>query len=296
MVDVLKLLDHYGLLDEKALVTQNSIAISCPFHDETQGSFHAYLESGDFHCFGCGFHGDARAFVKAIDTSVDDDLQALAAIVKCGANVDGGFEFKRGHNSGGVEVAQVFWNQLPEVDWQSIPGGLIRPRDYLTKRGLHPLTLNEFDIRMNISSTHPIVTPVMQQGEFKGYISRRDDDGEPKYLNNPGFNKIETIGGAWCKGPLFVVEGMFDMMRMWQNGARNIVCIFGWHMSNEQAEQLKDFASPAICALDNDERGEDGYDRLKVVFENLLKFEYDSVDPGKMKHEEFVRAYKKLGV
>ena len=34
----------------------------CPFHNEKTASFKVY--ENDYHCFGCGAHGDIFAFVK----------------------------------------------------------------------------------------------------------------------------------------------------------------------------------------------------------------------------------------
>ncbi|HLJ05559.1 MAG TPA: CHC2 zinc finger domain-containing protein, partial [Acetobacteraceae bacterium] len=34
----------------------------CPFHNEKTPSFYVY-EDGQYHCFGCGAHGDAISFV-----------------------------------------------------------------------------------------------------------------------------------------------------------------------------------------------------------------------------------------
>lgn len=38
----------------------------CPFHDESTPSFTVNAKKGFFHCFGCGAHGDAIAFVQRI--------------------------------------------------------------------------------------------------------------------------------------------------------------------------------------------------------------------------------------
>lgn len=38
----------------------------CPFHDESTPSFTVNPKKGFFHCFGCGAHGDAIAFIQRI--------------------------------------------------------------------------------------------------------------------------------------------------------------------------------------------------------------------------------------
>jgi DNA primase len=35
----------------------------CPFHSDAAPTFYVIPDKGVFHCFGCGAHGDAVAFV-----------------------------------------------------------------------------------------------------------------------------------------------------------------------------------------------------------------------------------------
>lgn len=51
----------------------------CPFHDERTPSFVVTPARGTFHCFGCGEHGDAIAFVMAIEhLPFPDAVRSLA--------------------------------------------------------------------------------------------------------------------------------------------------------------------------------------------------------------------------
>lgn len=48
----------------------------CPFHHERTPSFKAY--EGDFHCFGCGEHGDVLTFVQRVfGLSLPETLKKL---------------------------------------------------------------------------------------------------------------------------------------------------------------------------------------------------------------------------
>lgn len=52
----------------------------CPFHREKSPSFSVSPQRRTAHCFGCGWHGDAIAFVQAIEsTSFVDAVRTLAA-------------------------------------------------------------------------------------------------------------------------------------------------------------------------------------------------------------------------
>lgn len=50
----------------------------CPFHDEKTPSFVVFPETGTYHCFGCGAHGDAIDFLMQLDgLGFRDALDAL---------------------------------------------------------------------------------------------------------------------------------------------------------------------------------------------------------------------------
>lgn len=58
---------------------KNSFAL-CPFHGEKTPSLRIYKDSGTFHCFGCGEHGDVIAFTqKLFGLSFGDTLQKIDA-------------------------------------------------------------------------------------------------------------------------------------------------------------------------------------------------------------------------
>jgi len=39
----------------------------CPFHDDHYPSFAVYSGKGNFHCFGCGAHGDVLNFLQRVE-------------------------------------------------------------------------------------------------------------------------------------------------------------------------------------------------------------------------------------
>lgn len=44
----------------------NNYIAQCPFHEDKTPSLYIYSQSNRFHCFGCGAHGDAIAFVRKV--------------------------------------------------------------------------------------------------------------------------------------------------------------------------------------------------------------------------------------
>lgn len=55
----------YYLDDYK--IRRNELICLCPFHEEDTPSFNANLETGLYHCFGCGAKGNAITFIAKIE-------------------------------------------------------------------------------------------------------------------------------------------------------------------------------------------------------------------------------------
>jgi hypothetical protein len=70
----------------------------CPFHKDTDPSFHDWKKKGIFHCFGCGFGGDVVATHMQLrrqyfseSLKVEKAVEQLAALFKIELDVDTGF-------------------------------------------------------------------------------------------------------------------------------------------------------------------------------------------------------------
>ena len=57
-LSILSVLKHYGLQPDR------NHMLKCPFHDDEKPSMKVYLETGTFHCFGCGRSGDTIEFIQ----------------------------------------------------------------------------------------------------------------------------------------------------------------------------------------------------------------------------------------
>lgn len=74
-VDVVEVISHY--VDLKRSGTSHKGL--CPFHDEKTPSFHVTKSQGFYHCFGCGVHGDAIAFLmQHAKLTFSDAVESLA--------------------------------------------------------------------------------------------------------------------------------------------------------------------------------------------------------------------------
>ncbi len=80
--DIIKkklILSH--LIGEKVKLTHSGKYLKglCPFHNEKTPSFSVDDEKGNYHCFGCGAHGDIISFIMEMQNiSFKDALSILA--------------------------------------------------------------------------------------------------------------------------------------------------------------------------------------------------------------------------
>ncbi|MCF8045471.1 MAG: DNA primase [Desulfarculaceae bacterium] len=108
----------------------------------------------------------------------------------------------------------------------------------------------------------PIFDINMQVAGFGGRIL---DDGMPKYLNSPEtpvYNKRRILYGLHESRPyirqsgrVYIVEGYFDFLSLFQHGIRNAAATLGTALTKEHVRILKGFTSQAVLVFDSDEAG-----------------------------------------
>lgn len=80
-IDILKIIEKYIILQKQGRIYRGI----CPFHEDTDPSLIVYPKN--FHCFGCGEHGDVIDFVQKIEKiSKDEAIQKLEKISGINSN------------------------------------------------------------------------------------------------------------------------------------------------------------------------------------------------------------------
>lgn len=115
----------------------------CPFHDERTPSFNVRPDKGFYHCFGCGAHGDAIAFLQEYENqSFTEAVEALAAHLGLDVPYDQATRetMKRSQSlTGALEEATRFYREsLRNHPWSSLA------RDYLADRGVSADMIERF--------------------------------------------------------------------------------------------------------------------------------------------------------
>jgi len=145
----------------------------------------------------------------------------------------------------------------------AVQSGLVLPRkqtkgyyDRFRNRIIFPI----FDVNMQVA----------------GFGGRVMDDAMPKYLNSPEtpvYSKGRILYGLhqakqYCrkKDTVYIVEGYFDFLSLFQEGVKNVVASLGTALTSEHVRLLKGCASMAVLVFDSDEAGINAAKRSIATF------------------------------
>ena len=141
---------------------------------------------------------------------------------------------------------------------------------YLAERGLEKETIEYFGLGYCSSGLMRgrVVIPIHnERGELVAYSGRypgEPPEGRPKYLLPSGFRKshvvfnLDRADASAKENGLVVVEGFFDVFRVWQAGFRHVVAIMGSALSEKQRDLLVASVGPSgeiALLLDQDDAG-----------------------------------------
>lgn len=142
---------------------------------------------------------------------------------------------------------------------------------YLVERGLDPATIAEFGLGLCTSGKTVfgrIAIPIRDvAGQLVGYAGRwpgTPPADTPKYRLPKGFRKSVEVFSLHralkepADVPLVIVEGFFDVFRLWQLGHRRTVALMGCSLSAAQESLFKAHlpaGSRLVLLLDEDDAG-----------------------------------------
>lgn len=128
-----------------------------------------------------------------------------------------------------------------------------------------------------------IIFPIVNiRNQVVGFGGRVMDESLPKYLNTPEtpiFNKSRILYGLHltkmaCRevSTVFLVEGYFDLVALYQHGIKNVAATMGTALTLDHIRMLKGFAEKVILVFDSDEAGS------KAAFRSIPLFKQEHVE------------------
>jgi DNA primase len=241
------------LLQEKRIdykVSGRDYVVKClsPDHDDHNPSMRIDNITGVFNCFSCGFKGNLFTHFGAAANFLEIKRQKLKTSIEEKRSASVGFEFPKGF-------------QPYKGNW----------------RGIQPETYKHFDAFMHHDSQFNgrIVFPIRDiTGKVVAFNGRHMTMTEiPKYLIYPPQAKLPLYPSNVkpIKGKVILVEGIFDMINLWDKGLTNAICCFG--TKNVDTDKLSILKMQNIAGIDimfdGDEAGQNAAEDLKVMGEKI---------------------------
>jgi DNA primase len=169
------------------------------------------------------------------------------------------------------------------------PEGWDNLLQHLQRKGLRPQAIEKAGLavpRKNSSGHYDrfrdrVMFPIIDiSGQVIGFGGRVLDDSLPKYLNSPEtavYNKSRSLYGLsaarrHCReeAAVFVVEGYFDAIALYQHGVRNVVATLGTALTADHLRILRGLIGEngrVILVYDSDEAGVNAARRSIAVFD-----------------------------
>jgi DNA primase len=241
------------LLQEQRIefkVSGRDFVVKClsPDHEDSNPSMRIDSITGIFNCFSCGFKGNVFKHFGAAANFLEIKRQKLKESIDEKRSANRGFEFPKGFS--------------PYVgNW----------------RGIRPETYKHFEAFMHHESQFNgrIVFPVRDiTGKVVAFNGRHMTMTEiPKYLIYPPQARLPLFPSSvpTIKGRVILVEGIFDMINLYDKGLANAICCFGTR--NVDAEKLAILKMQNVegvdIMFDGDEAGQKAAEEIKGLAERV---------------------------
>ena len=261
--------------DLKFTVSGRDYLIKClnPEHPDSNPSFRIDKVSGIAHCFACGFKTNLFKYYGVFTNPVP--LRILALKEKLDALKKYGQE---------LELPQGYTPWTKQF------------------RGVSPATLKHFGAfytnqveKLQDRIIFPIKDITQKTVVFVGRHTL--SNGNPRYLNYPQGVKIPIYPAHLPSGytSMVIVEGLFDMLNLYDNGCKNVVCAFGTNtLQNDIKQKLLPFRAQGITHIYLLFDGDDAGRKAAKLYKPLLEDEGfvveiidlpDDTDPGNLDSE-----------
>lgn len=275
-MELLELLDKRGI-EYRKTNNPNEIAICCTSgeHEDNSPSLQYNLEKDIFNCWSCGFSGGQMKFLQSIGeiTTIDVTSKQPYKIKKLKDKLR--------------KLTEINEIKLPE-DWR------IYNEEF---RGISKETLKQFKAftTYNPKFQDYLCIPIYQHGKLKFIEGRllKDLENQPKYFRQPASSKVSDIVFPLDKigntNYVILVEGLFDVINMWDLGYTNTLCIFGTSNFNKyKAELLDNIGVTAVdIMMDSDKAGAKAANNIanlldsRNIFSRIIKLP-PGIDPGEL--------------
>lgn len=313
-----QVLEHYGVLD-KFKRGADSLSGPCPIHKGSNPTqFRVSVSKNIWNCFSeCKHGGNTLDFIAEME-NVSIHAAALKVIEWFSLDLETVSAGNGNENPREEPKSEIAPTSKPASSKPAPPAEkgapnaplkfrldkLERAHPYLTERALTLETIIDFGIgfcekgMMAGRIAVPIHNAKSEVVAYAGRFPGEPAEDVPKYKLPPGFRKSQELfnidRAIRETGPLVIVEGFFDCMKLHQHGCRKVVALMGSTMSAAQEDLIRqhtDRSSQVIVMLDENEAGRAGRDDIacrlsKSCFVRVHEFNQPDMEPEHLTAEE----------
>lgn len=224
-------------------------AARCPWHDDRRPSLSISPQKGFAYCHVCAKGVDAIGWVQD-----QHGLSFTEAVTHLAERYN--VEVKPANPEDAEKIAQrnaersalYAKRSRQEADFHAALFSSPEAKSYLRNRGLSKETVVAWGIGWNAGAQRLMVPLRDPQGRTIAFTGRVLGEQKPKYKNSCNdilFNKSELVFGLdkarpeiVRSGRVIITEGQFDVIRLWQEGIRNVVAVSGSSLTPGMVEKL----------------------------------------------------------
>ncbi len=300
-INIKKFISKYSLEWKQS---GNDLVMRCPFHKDMKASFAMRFKGerkGNFICYSgnCGKTGDFITFISDMEgISRYNAVQIIEEKYETGKtyNLD---KVKKRIRKAGKDIS----DGLKEIEKQVIVNLTIEHEDslskneqkkklfkYLKKERLYKnkkrmeKIIKHFDIKVvkHCKIGFAICIPILFNGRTIAYYYERYGDRQRKLYSTE--SKVSKFLFHFKTKPIkniVIVEGIWDMIKVWSSGIKNVTTCFTSRLSLEQSYLLNEYVDRVIVFFDGDKSGRDGNRKAKKLLEPTNKVSVIKTPKGK---------------
>lgn len=253
----------------------------CPLHSDTRPSFYVNTRKNLFYCHGCGQGGDLIRFVELSEHL--SFRQSLAFLQRQMAPADDGrlmettaafYQLQLHRHPEAVSYLQQRGLRDPalieELGIGYAPGGNVRRHlaalgfsfDRLLQTGLiNPQGRDAFCRR--------VIFPCRQQGQTVNLYGRSIGAAFPHRLLPRSKGGLFAWESVRHFSSVILVEGLFDLVVLWQAGFRNTTASIGTHLTSLHMDQLCERPGRSVFIVFDEDENQAGQNASHPLAQRL---------------------------